>query len=1027
MSNVTFNQLPAVVALNGTEVLPVNQATTTKRMTTQQVSDFVESQIAGNFATVDHTHTSLYEPVNANIQQHIASTDNPHGVTADQVVETVAKVLFTPTERTKLAGIAAGAEVNVNTDWNSTSGDSQLLNKPTINVDAGVYTHPTFTDNLNGSCTVGAGEYILYSTSDYTGESKKYSIAGNTFTLVDNSINYIIADYNSGSPIVKVTQDLGLLNDSSNTPIFSVYRIGNNLHNIDWDSLGKGLSNKLNKKDRILHRFQIEKGLTLSESPTRLVTTTAGTVWYGGVSLDLPSAISSTDPTFLWSHSGGSWIYTSVTQYNNTQYDNGTNLVTLTNNRYAVIWVYRGVYTSSNSINMVLGTGDYSLTQAQDSVVPSLPSFVATTNVLVGRIIVQKSASTATQIDIVSSVSFSGSNANNHSDLLGLDYASSGHTGFSPDTHTHTGVYEPANANIQTHISSTSNPHSVTATQVGLGNVTNDAQVKRSEMGAANGVATLGADSKVPTSQLPAAIVGQVIYQGVWDASTNNPTIPAASSSNNGWYYIISVAGSTNIDGITDWKVGDWIISQGTAWKKVDNTDSVSSVFGRTGAITATSGDYTTDQITETATRVFITPAQETIINNTSGTNTGDQDLSGLEPDLGNPSVDGQVLSSTTAGVRSWITPSGTIEGETIIVSDTAPASPATDDLWLDITSTVNYPILAQGNLIEKKTITSDSTSVAFTGLDSTIDGIYTMIVDITGSQTSDLYLYINGDTTATNYYRELVRATGATLGVLNTNEPAVSYIVSGIKTLAVYTISTGAVNVTTGNKNTGADGHIMTGSIWKTTTPSSITQISLVAKTGTAAIGAGSTIALYKQNVSQSLIDSTIKNLDSVSSDYLLKVGETAKKTFASATSVPLHIKTVEGEYEIIITGVSTTNTNNNDITLSPNNTSYANSFSLRNIWVSSGNGHGTEVVSGTNAVFRVGQGLGLRSTLKISTITLNKLLHGIMNTKFSDGTFYTGTQIVTWNDTTTIWSSLGTITFPFAQSGTIIIKRIY
>ncbi len=42
--------------------------------------------------------------------------------------------------------------------------------------------------------------------------------------------------------------------------------------------------------------------------------------------------------------------------------------------------------------------------------------------------------------------------------------------------HTHAGVYEPANANIQSHISSTSNPHSTTAAQVGLGNVTNESK-----------------------------------------------------------------------------------------------------------------------------------------------------------------------------------------------------------------------------------------------------------------------------------------------------------------------------------------------------------------------------------------------------------------------------------------------------------------------------------------------------------------------------------------------------------------------
>jgi len=39
---------------------------------------------------------------------------------------------FTDAEKTKLAGITAGAEVNVNADWNAVSGDSQILNKPTL-------------------------------------------------------------------------------------------------------------------------------------------------------------------------------------------------------------------------------------------------------------------------------------------------------------------------------------------------------------------------------------------------------------------------------------------------------------------------------------------------------------------------------------------------------------------------------------------------------------------------------------------------------------------------------------------------------------------------------------------------------------------------------------------------------------------------------------------------------------------------------------------------------------------------------
>ena len=58
---------------------------------------------------------------------------------------------------------------------------------------------------------------------------------------------------------------------------------------------------------------------------------------------------------------------------------------------------------------------------------------------------------------------------------------------------------------VEPHIANKQNPHEVTKAQVGLNNVTNDAQVKRSEMGANNGVATLDANGKVLESQLPDA------------------------------------------------------------------------------------------------------------------------------------------------------------------------------------------------------------------------------------------------------------------------------------------------------------------------------------------------------------------------------------------------------------------------------------------------------------------------------------------------------------------------------------------
>ena len=88
-------------------------------------------------------------------------------------------------------------------------------------------------------------------------------------------------------------------------------------------------------------------------------------------------------------------------------------------------------------------------------------------------------------------------------------------------------------------------------------------------------------------------IVGGVTYQGVWDAATNVPPL-TSSVGTQGYYYVVNVAGSTNLNGITDWKVGDWAIFNGTAWNKVDNTDSVSSVNGQTGAVS-----LTTDNVSE--------------------------------------------------------------------------------------------------------------------------------------------------------------------------------------------------------------------------------------------------------------------------------------------------------------------------------------------------------------------------------------------------------------------------------------------
>ena len=92
------------------------------------------------------------------------------------------------------------------------------------------------------------------------------------------------------------------------------------------------------------------------------------------------------------------------------------------------------------------------------------------------------------------------------------------------------------------------------------------------------------------TSTSWASVAGGLSYQGTWNASTNSPTL-ASSTGTNGYYYIVSTAGSTNLNGITDWQIGDWLLFNGTVWQKIDQSNLVTSVNSQTGAVSLTYTD----------------------------------------------------------------------------------------------------------------------------------------------------------------------------------------------------------------------------------------------------------------------------------------------------------------------------------------------------------------------------------------------------------------------------------------------------
>ncbi len=112
--------------------------------------------------------------------------------------------------------------------------------------------------------------------------------------------------------------------------------------------------------------------------------------------------------------------------------------------------------------------------------------------------------------------------------------------------------------------------------------------------------------------QLEDAVAGVLVYQGTWNASTNTPAL-ASGVGTPGYYYIVSTPGSTNLDGITDWNTGDWVIfsDQATdAWQKIDHTNVLNGA-GTGNQVTKWSGAGTSytladSSITDNGTSVGI-------------------------------------------------------------------------------------------------------------------------------------------------------------------------------------------------------------------------------------------------------------------------------------------------------------------------------------------------------------------------------------------------------------------------------------
>lgn len=152
-------------------------------------------------------------------------------------------------------------------------------------------------------------------------------------------------------------------------------------------------------------------------------------------------------------------------------------------------------------------------------------------------------------------------------------------------------------------------------------------------------------------------LLGGVSYQGTWNASTNSPTL-TSSVGTKGYYYVVDVAGSTNLNGITDWKLGDWAIFNGAAWEKVDNTDAVISVNGQTGIVNLAlaSSDFANQGTTTTVLHGNASgnPSWSQIVDGDIATGTiANNKLANSAITIGSTSISLGATSTTLAGLTS--------------------------------------------------------------------------------------------------------------------------------------------------------------------------------------------------------------------------------------------------------------------------------------------------------------------------------------------------------------------------------------
>jgi len=166
--------------------------------------------------------------------------------------------------------------------------------------------------------------------------------------------------------------------------------------------------------------------------------------------------------------------------------------------------------------------------------------------------------------------------------------------------------------------------------------------------------------------------------------------------------------------------------------------------------------------------------------------------------------------------------------------------------------------------------------------------------------------------------------------------------------------------------------------------------------------------------------------DLSNAQQDYELQLHEVAYISFSDVTQVPLHIATPnDSYYELHVipsnTGGTSGGTDGN-VFLYPNNTTYSGAFYSAEIWRIA-SGQSSSYLQ--NSAFVIGRAFSA-ITAWITNRTQYKNVRSVLDYYGISNTYPAIRAISSdWRDTTTAWTSLGTIVFPQSTSGEILVFR--